>query len=213
MHVAQIWRYPVKSMAGERVREAALGPAGVPGDRMVFATDAAGRLVTARRYPRLLRHRGSLGENGDALVDGRSWDSPEVARWLEEDVAPGARFERSNGSGRFDMLPMLVATDGSAAAFGYDVRRLRPNLLIEGVEGLAERRWEGARLKIGEAVIYLDSLRGRCVMTTIDLDTNEQDEGVLESIIERFDGRLCLNAAIEHPGVIREQDQVRLVQP
>ena len=36
------------------------------------------------------------------------------------------------------MLPLLVATDGAVAAFGRDVRRLRPNVLIGGVEGMDE---------------------------------------------------------------------------
>ena len=53
--------------------------------------------------------------------------------------------------------PLLVATDGAAvAAFGRDIRRLRPNIVIAGVEGLAERDWAGMRLH-GDAVVRLDS--------------------------------------------------------
>ena len=76
---------------------------------------------------------------------------------------------------RFDVLPLLVATDGAIAAFGRDRRRLRPNLVIGGVPGLDERRWPGRRLRIGDVVIEVDSLRGRCVMTTVDPDSLEQD--------------------------------------
>ena len=60
---------------------------------------------------------------------------------------------QDEGPERFDVLPLLVATDGAVKAFGRDVRRLRPNILIGGVEGLAEFEWEGAELHIGDAVI------------------------------------------------------------
>jgi uncharacterized protein YcbX len=180
---------------------------------VVQVYDGAGRMVTARRYPALLRHRATIGPDGETLVDGRPWDSDTVARQVQRIVGPGAGLRRPGESGEFDILPLLVATDGSVTAFGHDVRRLRPNILIGGVEGLAERRWEGARLRIGDAVIYLDSLRGRCVMTTIDPDTNAQDPRVLEWILERFGGRLALNAQAEQAGVIREGDEVALELP
>ena len=62
--------------------------------------------------------------------------------------------------------------------------------------GLDERGWEGHGLRIGEVVIALADLRGRCVMTTYDPDTLAQDPDVLKSIVRRFDGRLALNAAV-----------------
>ena len=40
---------------------------------------------------------------------------------------------------RFDVLPLLVATDGAIRTFGRDGRRLRPNIVLGGVDGLAER--------------------------------------------------------------------------
>ena len=33
MHIAELWRFPVKSMAGERLEASAVGPRGVVGDR------------------------------------------------------------------------------------------------------------------------------------------------------------------------------------
>ncbi len=113
--------------------------------------------------------------------------------------------------GVFDVLPLLVATDGAITAFGHDGRRLRPNLVIGGVSGLDERGWEGRGLRIGEVVIALADLRGRCVMTTYDPDTLAQDPDVLKSIVRRFDGRLALNAAVAAGGRIRVGDEVQLV--
>jgi hypothetical protein len=113
---------------------------------------------------------------------------------------------------RFDILPLLVATDGAVAAFGHDRRRLRPNLLIGGVSGLDERDWEGRRLLIGGSVIVeLVDLRERCVMTTFDPDTQAQDVEVLRKIRRDFGGKLALNARVLEGGVVSVGDPVELL--
>ena len=121
-----------------------------------------------------------------------------------------AWVDASAGPERFDVLPLLVATDGAVDAFGRDVRRLRPNILIGGVEGMGETTWPGASLMIGSVVIRLDSLRGRCPMTTVDPDTLIRDPEVLRDIGRRFGGRLALNAEVATGGLIRVGDPVRL---
>lgn len=108
-------------------------------------------------------------------------------------------------------MPLLVATDGTIAAFGRDGRRLRFNLVIGGVEGLKERSWPGRKFRIGGVVIDVDSLRGRCVMTTYDPDTLKQDMAVLKDIVKRFDGELALNCAVQQGGVIELNQEVELL--
>lgn len=213
MTVAAIWRYPVKSMAGERLERAALTSGGLPGDRVVQVYDGRGRLVTARTFPRLLRLRATLGLDGEPLVDGLPWQSPTVAARVEAAVGPGARLKRFEGPARFDILPLLVCTDGAVAMFGRDVRRLRPNILVQGVDASAERQWPGSRLSLPDAEIAVADLRGRCVMTTYDPDTVEQDPGVLREIVRRFGGRLCLNAHVVRPGHVKEGDRVEVRSP
>jgi uncharacterized protein YcbX len=111
---------------------------------------------------------------------------------------------------RFDVLPLLVATDGAIAEFGRDRRRLRPNVIVGGVAGLEEREWEGGRLLIGDVVINIQDLRGRCVMTTFDPDSLAQDKNVLMDIVARFDGRLALNCEVARGGVIHVNQEVTL---
>ena len=159
MNVAEIWRYPVKTMAGEKLQRVAIGPLGLEGDRVVHVENARGRVVTSRSHPRFLGHQGSLGAQGEVLVDRRPWDSPEVAAEVVDIAGPGAKLVRYDGIERFDVLPLLVATDGAIAAFGHDHRRLRPNIVIGGVEGLAEREWPGACLRIGNVLIGVQDLR------------------------------------------------------
>jgi hypothetical protein len=119
---------------------------------------------------------------------------------------------RAPNGGRFDVLPLLIATDGAIAAFGHDGRRLRPNLVIGGVIGLDERKWPGHSLRINDVVIALVDLRARCVMTTFDPDTLEQDRQVLQSIVERFDGTMALNARVVDGGQIHVGDTVELLE-
>jgi uncharacterized protein YcbX len=210
-HIAQLWRYPVKSMAGERIEHAFLGHDGIPGDRMLYVVDHAGRTLSARTKPLLLGHRAALTPEGEVLVDGLPWRSREVAAAVEAAAGHGARLVEASGNERFDVLPLLVATDGAAAAFGHDVRRLRPNVVIGGVDGLAERGWEWTAAAAGGAVIAFANLRERCITTTFDPDTLEQDVDVLRGIQARFGGTLALNAWAAEEGTVAVGDEVRLV--
>lgn len=211
MKVAAIWRYPVKSMAGERLDSTVIDANGLDGDRVVQVYDRRGRLVTARKYPRLLRLKATIGSDGEPLVDGFRWDSGEASERVAAAVEPGARLQRFDGLERFDILPLLVCTDGAVRRFKRDVRRLRPNLVIGGVGEDAEREWQGALLRLPDAEIRLSDLRARCVMTTYDPDTSQQDPAVLRDIVERFGGRLCLNASATRTGRVREGDVVETV--
>jgi MOSC domain-containing protein len=211
MWIKKIWRYPVKSMAGESLECADLTESGVAGDRTIQVRNAAGRIVTARTRPLLLRHHAGLGSGNQVLVDGRPWNSEEVAREVEVAAGPGTRLVESNSEDRFDVLPLLIATDGMLGAVGHDLRRFRPNLVIGGVPGLSERQWEGAQLRIGPVVIGMEDLRSRCIMTTFDPDSGQQDLSVLRRVQEKFNGRLGLNSYVVAPGQISVGDEVMLI--
>jgi uncharacterized protein len=206
MRVDQIWRYPVKSMAGERLEHAEVRREGIPGDRTLYVVDAHGRILTARNHPRLLALHATLDAEGEVLVD------PGTEAAVRAAAGEGAQLVPASAGERFDILPLLVATDGSIDAFGHDLRRLRPNIVISGVEGLAERGWEGRLLTVGSAVIALADLRGRCIMTTWDPDTLEQDIGIYQQIRSRFGGRLALNAWAGREGRIELGEDVELLE-
>ena len=72
MFIKEIWRYPVKSMAGERILNAEMGELGVAGDRTVLV-HAGGRLVTSRTHHRLLGLKGTLDSNGVPQISGHNW--------------------------------------------------------------------------------------------------------------------------------------------
>src|SRR5499427_4324946 len=144
MVVGEIWRYPVKSMGGEPLCE------------------------TVLNHPALLGFHASLGPDGEPLVDGEPWSSEVIALRIRKAVGADVRLTRFDGPERFDVLPLLVATDGAIDSLGLDRRRFRPNILVAGATENSERSWPGKRLRIGGAVIDVVSLRQRRVMTTYD---------------------------------------------
>jgi uncharacterized protein YcbX len=212
MKVAEIWRYPVKTMAGEKLQRVRIGQLGLEGDRVVHVEDANQRVITSRTHPRFLSHKGTMGPDGEPLVDGQTWDSPEVAAKVTDIVGPGAKLVRYDGIERFDVLPLLVATDGAIAAFSHDLRRLRPNIVIGGVEGLTEREWPGGCLRIGKVLIGVQDLRLRCIMTAYDPDTLVRDKEITRDIYTRFEGKLALNCFVIEGGEITVGDEVQFMR-
>jgi hypothetical protein len=152
--------------------------------------------------------KATLESDGEPIVDGFRWDSREAAERVAVAVEPGARLRRFDGPERFDVLPLLVGTDGAVRIFRRDVRRLRPNLLIEGTGERAEREWPGAVHRLPDGEIRLADLRARCDMTTYDPDTADQDIDVLREIVNRSGGRL--NASVIRMGRVREGDAVQI---
>jgi uncharacterized protein len=211
MYIKALWRYPVKSMAGEPLRRVEISASGLAGDRVVQVYRANGRVATARTCPGLLGLRATLDASGEPLVDGRPWTDPSVLEHVRRHVEPSATLASDKDDDRFDILPLLVATDGAIEVFGRDARRLRPNMIIGGVERLAERAWPGHELRIGDVRIGIQSLRGRCVMTTFDPDTLRQDPEVLRDIVRRFAGRLALDCFVIEGGEIAVGQPVELV--
>ena len=149
MQIAELWRYPVKSMAGEQLQSAWLDVDGIPGDRALYVLDGSGAIVSARTRPQLLapprddRRRRRGARRRAALA------SPARGALVRAAAGPDARLVEAAGPERFDILPLLVATDGALEAFGRDPRRLRPNIVCR------RRRWP-RRARLG-----MEPARGR----------------------------------------------------
>ncbi len=209
MHVAALWRYPVKSLAGEPLQPATFTTDGLAGDRLVHVQgplEVPDRAYPARpaHLPGIHRPRRAAG--GRTSVGQRGGDTLSSA-------APFGRrrLTRYAGPERFDILNLLVATDGQVRAAGLDVRRLRPNILIGGVEPGEEDSWPGHALVVGDVVIGMLKKRARCVVTTIDPDTGAQDLDVHRRIRREFGGVLCLDSWVIQPGTVAIGDPARLV--
>lgn len=120
MDIAGLWRYPVKSLGGERLHEVDVTATGLVGDRVVHVRSGRDQIVTARTAPKLLALRGTWDAAvGEPLVNGTPWRSAAVAQAVREAAGSGARLVRFDGVARFDVLPL---SGSSVAAWPWTVR-------------------------------------------------------------------------------------------
>jgi uncharacterized protein YcbX len=227
VHVASLWRYPVKSMGGERLAEIELEGHGVVGDRRWGVRDReAGVVLTAKRCGALLHARACLldGTTVVALPDGRSAEAGSaeldgaLSDWLGRPVAleaaePGVAADYDDGftgpPGRFvDGWPVHLVTTATLA--GDDERRYRPNVVVaaEG-EPFFEDAWVDGSLAMGEARLDARKPCGRCVMVTRAQPGLAEDRSRLRRLRGR-DGRFGVYLRVARPGVVREGDEVTL---
>jgi uncharacterized protein YcbX len=206
--VAELWRYPVKSMRGERLEAVDVDHDGLRGDR-VLRVDEGSDLVTARSRPDLLGLSATIGTTGEPLIDGHDWRSVRAAALLDL-ASPGGGFASTRSGERFDSSPVHLIGMGTVASLGIDSRRLRANVIVAGIAALEEERWVGHELGVGEAVLRVGGRCERCVVTTFDPDTIDQDPGVLRRINSEFGRCIGVLCDVVEPGLARIGDPVRL---
>jgi uncharacterized protein YcbX len=209
MRVAELWRYPVKSLRGERLERIEVLRDGFSGDRMTRVLGADGSHLTGRTVTGLLGLRAGLDRDDQPLIEGEPWDSASARDRIESVAGAGAALAPLGR--HFDAAPVLVVTDGAVAALGEDARRLRPNVVVDGVDGLAERDWVGQRLRLGPVHLLVRERCERCVMTTIAPDSLEIRPDVLRRINSDFEGMMGVYCEIAMPGELAVGDPVELL--
>jgi len=209
--VAQLRRHPVKSLQGERLEVAAVDLRGVIGDRSWGIRDAvSGALLSAKREPRLLlatavvRGEGVVVTTPDAGPSvGRAADealSGLVGRPVRVDLAPAV------GPAFVDEAPLHLLT---LAALGeWDVRRFRPNVLLDTELDLDEL--VGERLAIGAVVVELLKRTRRCGMTTAEQPGLPKDRDVLRTLARERDVCQGVYARVVATGRVAVDDAVRV---
>jgi hypothetical protein len=116
----------------------------------------------------------------------------------------------------FDAFPLLILTTNSLASMQaasadsrFDVRRFRPNLLIDDPESedtFPESAWEGRRVRIGSAVLRMEMVCPRCVMVTRGFQELPADPKIMRSLVRENHGNLGLYARVEGAGQIHRGD-------
>jgi uncharacterized protein len=233
MRVLELWRYPVKSLQGERLAEAAIDALGIAGDRRwaLFDRDT-GLGLTARRVPELLFGASRLRADGGVevvLPDGTvTADEAILSEWLgrrvelraateegeaptyeapTDDLAPDpAEWMQWEGApGPFHDSPRIRLSLVSTGTLGtWDRRRFRANVVLDG-EGEDELPGRGADL--GEVRLQFGRGIGRCVMTTRPQAGGiARDTSVLKTIHRERDGLFAVRAAVLTAGTVRTGD-------
>ena len=139
---------------------------------------------------------------------------PEIGRFPPEIFA----YESPPGT-YFDAFPLMLLTQasldrmqGAAPDSRFDVRRFRPNLLIESDsnEGFPEQEWRERDLVIGAARIHVTIECPRCVMTTHGFGDLPADPEIMRSLVREAGGNLGVYARVLEPGPVRIGDPVAL---
>ncbi len=96
----------------------------------------------------------------------------------------------------------------------FDVRRFRPNMIIEvpdNTAGFIEDGWVGRTIAIGDEVrLMITHPCPRCVMTTLPQDELPKDPNVLRTAVQQNRGNVGVNAAVLHGGRVRRGDVVAM---
>lgn len=206
--IEALFRYPVKSMGGERLDVAELGWHGLDGDRRLAfrRTDDRGDFpwLSASKLPDLILFRPQRRGNaamGDLPTHVRTPEGEEMAVFGEELAAEVGRRHGSpvemmqSRQGIFDEGSVSVITEGTVceigrlAAQGPDVRRFRPNIVVRSLRSVPfeEDEWVGGVLSFGEgieaAALGVTLRDERCAMVNFDPDSARPAAEMLKVIV------------------------------
>jgi hypothetical protein len=235
-NVTSLYRWPVKSLAGELADALRLDARGVAGDRAHALFDehkGAPRRLTARQAPGMLRWRAAYaGVPGDALdpdavplptitaPDGAvfSWDDPRLPAALAADLGREVALRRDLALMQDLNDSLLVTTQATLEAVSaelgreLDLRRFRTNIHISlDAEAYAEEGWQGRRLQVGDTVLELLHPCERCVIPTRDPETAEKHAELLRWLTRERAGLFGINARATGPGRVAVGDPVTLI--
>jgi uncharacterized protein len=238
VRVLELWRYPVKSLQGQRLEMAEIGPEGIEGDRQwaLFDVDT-GFGLTARRVPALLFASARLCADGGVeivLPDGTATDDDAtISDWLGRRVslrAAGDAPERPRYESPDDDVAESAATtarwhdwQGAPGAF-HDNADGRVSLVSTGslgdwdrrrfrsnllLDGAGERDLSGVTVQVGDVLLDVRDPIPRCVMVTRPQPGGiERDTSVLKRIHRELDGELAMGAVVRRAGTVRVGDEL-----
>lgn len=237
--LASLWRWPVKSMAGERLSSMRVDGRGAGGDRthaVLYEHKGARKRLTAREAPRLLAWKAGYPFDMDAGLeparpplatvtapDGHKyrWGDPRLRTALEQDLDRRVWLERDVHGMQDLPRTLLVTVRASLEALGaeldgaIDLRRFRPNLHLEtDAPPWAELGWEGGELVFSGGVrLQLLHSCERCVIPTRHPDTQVKWPGLLKHLTAAHDMSFGINARVMVGGRLAAGETVELLAP
>lgn len=228
--VAELWRYPVKSMLGERCETLSLDARGVKGDRRFAVKDSEGKLGSGKNTRRFSKIDGlfrftAFYQNGIPYIrfpagDVLSGASQEIHESLSTSVGESVVLAEEVEVSHLDAGPVHLLSSASLrwlqAALPdahVDACRFRPNLVVE-LPGATpvEQQWIGKRLRLGQEVeLTVTADTERCGMVTFAQGELPEEPSVLRHIAKAAGARLGVYAQVVVPGVVRRHDVVTLM--
>lgn len=227
--VAELWRYPVKSLGGERLDATSIGEHGIPGDRAYGILDVAtGKVLTARREPGMLFATASWRDGEvEIVMDGEVLATDDdLSEWLGRPVrlvragSEGGVYEnpmdfeqesdwvswQGPGQAWHDSTRSRVSLVSRSTLGDWDLRRFRANVLLEDGDG--EDALVGHEVQLGTTTLDVKKQIDRCVMVTRPQPGLPADLDVLRTIHRERGGFLAVGALVVEPGHVAVGDQL-----
>ncbi len=223
--VAALTRYPVKSLAGEALTAADVGPRGLDGDRSWAVYTEDGGIGSGKTTRRFRRVDGLLGlaaaTDGSAPVvsapDGRSAraGTPEADALVSDALGRPLRLAAEADVPHHDEAPLHVVTTAGLRRIEellggpVDVSRFRANVVVDVPgDGFPEDGWDGRLLALGDEVLLRpDGGMVRCRMVDL-VGSGPADDGLLKLLGRERDTVFGVRALIERSGTVRVGDDV-----
>jgi len=227
-NVEAIFKYPVKSLAGERLEAATLGGHGLDGDRRLAfrrAGDCSGMpWLTASKLPDLLRFSPLLCEDStqeDLPTHIRTPDGEDLPLFGEDLSAKVGRWcgvpvqMMHLKQGIFDETSVsVIATEtvrevGRIAGHSADVRRFRPNIVVRllRLTPFEEDKWLGSEISFGKEEdappVAIPCRDVRCPMVNFDPDTANAAPEVLRAIVRATQNNAGVYGTVTRIGLLR----------
>lgn len=221
--IEALYRYPVKSMRGESLEDAALGWHGIEGDRRLALRRLSERggfpWLTAGKLPELIHFTPQRKEGGDGIpTHVRTPEGEELPVFGDALAAEvgrryGAPVEMMQlRDGIFDDASISVIASetireiGRLAATTLDVRRFRPNIFVRSTRGVPfeEDEWVGGVLTFGDAAdapaVTVTTRDLRCVMVNFDPDGGSATPEVMKAVVRANENHAGVYATVTRIG-------------
>jgi uncharacterized protein len=204
--ITALYRYPVKSMAGVSLNSSELGWHGLVGDRRLafrrigeangFPWLTASKLRELVLFKPFTPNEVGTGEVPILPTHILTPDGNTVELFSEElrsDISRRFKAEvelMHLKHGIFDEAPLSLIshTTMNAIQQDIDIRRFRPNIVIETIDKqpFIEDYWVGKNIVIGEnsakmSIILKDE---RCMMVNLHPETAESDPAIMKSVVQ-----------------------------
>jgi len=224
--LVEVWRFPVKSMAGERLPSAEVDTRGLVGDREWAVYDEEGRLASGKRTNRFRRmdevfslaartvddHVEVLLPDGRQVVAGEGAADLALSDHFGEEVELAAETDVAHqdagqvslvGTATLRELGTMCGLEGPV-----DPRHLRANLVVETAEPFEEERWLGREVRVGGVVLRLVERIERCRMVDLEQVGLPALDGLLRVVGAERDLCAGVYADVVEPGAVSEGDQL-----
>lgn len=226
--VESLWRYPVKSLIGERLENLEIDTRGVSGDRIYAISNSDGKLGSGKNTRRFSEITELFSMSAYSSTNGVSIKFPDglvltdkdsnIHCQLSQTLGQSVTLTKEDQISHFDDGAIHILTTSSLSTLkellpeaGIDVRRFRPNILIDSQH--SDEKLVGKTIQIGNTVLQITHRTERCRMITLGQPGLKSSPGILRTISREFGLHFGVYAKVLSTGQVSVGDMVKIESP